>query len=275
MYQILSQLSDPCTCIPSEDVTGYVQRDDRFKAWAIDGGSYLTERPFTTFSDCSDAHWFATELSNLLADDLRDDSFNANRLHVGLDALRRRYVSLAPSTPIWAYPVAACTIIELQRLDEHIIADIYQYADCFALFGRGNPSYVSEAPTEFHSISSAIHWRPFSGFSGEQLTSLRDRRIEQQENKNTTALTLNAESAANCTHVREILDVPCQVLIGTDGLSRAWELYRLLETDSVIDFISKQGLHALFRRLRCHEDGQDQARPKSRDDAAALHIQCA
>ncbi|WP_323117825.1 hypothetical protein [Burkholderia alba] len=274
MFRILSQLSDPSSCLPSEDVIGYVQRGNRFKAWAIDGASHLSAHPFTTFDDRSDAHWFATELSGFLSRDLSERDFDAGRLRPMLAALGQRYRSMSRDTPLWAYPAAACTIVELQRTDTHVIADIHQYADCFALFGAAGIGEPAAGAGDFPSTSAQRRWRPFSGFSGERLDDLRDRRIEQQHNRNTTALTLNPDSAANGVHARRTLDAPCQVLVGTDGVSRAWEHYALIEQDDVIAWVWREGLPALFTRLRSHEETHARCDMKSKDDAAALHIAC-
>ncbi|NIF92159.1 hypothetical protein [Burkholderia sp. Cy-637] len=273
-YRILSMLSDPGADLPSEDVIDYLQDDGKFKAWAIDGASFLTEQPFTTFPDRSDAHWFATELSAFLGRDLRHGDFDIERLGTHLMALRRDYLDRAPGTPVWAHPVAACTIIEMQRQGQRVMVDIHQYADAFVLFGSGVAVQPASASAGFVSAAGDFPWKPFSGFSGERLAELRERRIVQQRNQDTTALTLNAASVNNVVHVRKMLDVPCQVLLGTDGVSRAWEKYRLLEREEVIELVATAGLQALFRRLRHHEGGLDRAGPKARDDAAALHVQC-
>ncbi|AYZ62750.1 hypothetical protein EGY31_05500 [Burkholderia multivorans] len=274
MYRILSTLSDPCACIASEDVLGHVQRGDRFNAWAIDGASFLTDHPFTTFDDRSDAHWFAAELSAFLARELSEREFDAARLRPVLEDLRQRYLALSPDTPLWAYPAAACTIVELQRSGDQVVADIHQYADCFALFGAGRTDEPAPAVDDFRSTASRIQWRPRSGFSGEQLARQHERRIEQQHNRNTTALTLNPDSAANGIHVRQTFAAPCQLLLGTDGVSRAWEYYGLVDQGDVIDFVSRNGLPALFARLRHHEENYVNPEMKSRDDAAALHVLC-
>lgn len=69
--------------IPSEDVVGYRVREDSLLAWAIDGASTLTERPFTTFSDVTDAGWFARQLSSLLQARFRNMPFSTQLLRLG------------------------------------------------------------------------------------------------------------------------------------------------------------------------------------------------
>ncbi|WP_175981806.1 hypothetical protein [Burkholderia sp. BCC1630] len=274
MFQILSMQSDPASCMPSEDVVGYVLSETSFKVWAIDGGSHLTQSPFTTFEHCSDAYWFATALSDFLANDLRQGDFDTGRLRPALDELRYRYMSLAPDTPLWAYPVAACTIAEVHHMREYIVVDVYHYADCFAMLAphkrRGTiPGDRSWSPPE-----PQIMWQPCSGFTGEKLQALRLRRIEQQHNRGTTALTLNPRSADNATHQRHCAATPCHMLIGTDGLSRAWEHYGLMNQGDVMNFVATAGLGTLFARLRRYEQQHAPADMKSRDDAAALHVLC-
>ena len=144
------------------------------------------------------------------------------------------------------------------------------------MIGQGTLDQPKSVTPEFHSISSEIEWRPYSGFSGETLDRLRNHRVDQQHNCNTTALTLNPLSAENCRHIQQKTPTPCHILLGTDGLSRIWEHYALVEQSRVIDTLAQEGLPSLFRQLREHEMGgsSKQAELKSRDDAAALHIFC-
>ncbi|AJX33307.1 hypothetical protein [Burkholderia oklahomensis] len=274
MFRILSQQSDPASCLPSEDVVGYVQCGSSFKAWAIDGGSHLTECPFTTFDDFSDAHWFAAALSDFLANDLRRRDFDTGRLRLALNDLRRQYVSLAPSTPLWAYPVAACTIAEVRHMRDHVAVDVYHYADCFAMFAQHERRGLIPGDRSWSSIEPRAMWQPCSGFSGEKLHALRQRRIRQQHNQGTTALTLNPDSAANATHLRQSIVTPCHMLIGTDGISRAWEHYGLMGHGDVMKFLAAEGLGALFARLRGYERQHVPDGMKPHDDAAALHVLC-
>ncbi|WP_232517929.1 hypothetical protein [Burkholderia ambifaria] len=274
MFEIFSLQSDPASCIPSEDVVGYLRCGSRFKAWAIDGGSHLTESPFTTFDHCSDAYWFATVLSDFLTDDLRRGNFDAGRLRSTLVELRHQYVSLAPHTPLWAYPVAACTIVEVHHMRDRVEVDIYRYADCFAMFAPHGHRGQIPGDWSWSSIEPRAMWKPCSGFSGQKLHALRQRRISQQRNEGTTALTLNPDSAANVTHLHQSFVTPCHMLIGTDGISRAWEHYGLLEHGDVIDFVATEGLGALFARLRAYERRHAPDDMKPQDDAAALHVLC-
>lgn len=274
MFRIFSSQSDPAFSMPLEDVVGYVQCESRFKAWAIDGASHLTECPFTTFDGCSDAQWFATALSDFLAEDLRHDDFDAGRLRRALDALRHEYLSLVADAPLWAYPVAACSIAEIHHLGDRVAVDLYHYADCFAILEPYDRRAAIPGDCLWSSTEPRPMWRPYSGFSGEKLDALRRRRIEQQHNRGSTALTLNPDSAANATHVRHRLATPCHMLIGTDGLSRAWEQYGLLAHEDVIRFVATEGFGTLLARLRAYERQHVPDGMKPRDDAAALHVLC-
>ncbi|WAS59132.1 hypothetical protein MK974_31900 [Burkholderia ambifaria] len=274
MFHVLSFQSDSASCLPSEDVVGYVQCESSFKAWAIDGGSYLTECPFTTFDHCSDAHWFATALSDFLAKDLRRNDFETGRLRSALDSLRCQYLSLAPDTPLWAYPVAACTIAEMRHMRDHVVVDVYHYADCFAMFASHERRGAISGDRAWSPVEPPATWQPCSGFSGEKLHALRQRRIEQQHNQGTTALTLNPDSAANATNMRQSFGTPGNMLIGTDGISRAWEHYDLIGHDDVMEFVATEGLGKLFARLREYERQHALEGMKPRDDAAALHVLC-
>lgn len=237
-------------------------------------GSHLTQRPFTTFDQCSDAHWFAVALSDFLANDLRQGGFDTGLLRLALAELRRQYMSLAPNTPLWAYPVAACTITDVHHMRDHIVVDVYQYADCFAILAPHERRGAISGDRSWSSLEPQAMWQPCSGFSGEKLQALRQRRIEQQHNQGTTALTLNPCSAADATHRRHTVVTPCHMLIGTDGLSRAWEHYGLMSHGDVIDFVATEGLGTLFARLRGYERQHTPDGMKPRDDAASLHVLC-
>lgn len=262
--------------IPTEDVVGCLQREHSILAWAIDGASTLTEAPFTTYDDVSDAGWFARRLARLLKEQFKETPFSTEKLRRGLNMLREEYLHAASETlPLWARPVAAAIIVEVRQTAAEIRMSIYRYADCFALVSQGvlpdtdRTSGPASQPTPTYEL-----WKPFSGFRGRELARLRRRRCQQQKNEFSTALTLNPASAMNAVEERRTLHAPAHIVLGSDGLSRVWDTYRLMSGEQAMRMIVQHGLSELLRLLRAFEASTPTgtAELKRRDDACGIHL---
>lgn len=263
--------------IPTEDVVGYLTRGDSILAWAIDGASTLTESPFTTYDDLTDAGWFSRAVGGLLETQFHDSPFDLTTFHDGLRRLRGQYLHDANETPsLSAWPVAAAMITEIDQATPGTLQiRSYRYADCFALVSQGmaqQKPHVEfprpQPPPEYDP------WKPFSGFQGETLDNLLQRRCQQQMNEFSTALTLNPVSAWNAIEERLTVRTPAHVLLGSDGLSRIWDTYRIMTSDQAMDFIVQRCLPSLMHVLRTYE-ASTSSRPdgiKRRDDACGIHI---
>jgi len=262
--------------IPTEDVIGCLQREHSMLAWAIDGASTLTEVPFTTFDGLSDAGWFARRLAKLLVEQFKEAPFSKAKLRSGLQILQEEYSHAAQNAPpLWAWPVAAAVIVEIDQTAAQTQMSIYRYADCFELVLEGILSdgnhiagSVSQPPATYD------RWKPFSGFQGQELTRLWQRRCEQQRNKFSTALTLNPASAINAIEEQRTIHTPAHIVLGSDGLSRVWDTYELMTSEQAMHLVAQHGLPALLRVLRDFEasDPTGRANLKRRDDACGIHI---
>lgn len=135
-------------------------------AWAIDGASTLTEVPFTTYDGLSDAGWFARRLAQLLEEQFKKTSFSKAKLRSGLRILQEEYRHAASDIPpLWAWPVAAAIMVEIDQTAAKTKMTIYRYADCFELVSQ------EILPDANHPVSPASEppptydlWKPFSGF---------------------------------------------------------------------------------------------------------------
>lgn len=261
--------------IPSEDVVGYLQRDHSVLAWAIDGASTLTPSPFTTFECISDAGWFARELADVLRK-FQFSPFSPLKLREDLDRLRQHYRRASEyARPLEDWPVAAATIAEIDfSIEKKLAVSIYRYADCFDLIHQGPLPLPIDGKTSVPKQPFHDPWKPCSGFQGEVLDQLRQRRRQQQRNEFSTALTLNPESALNATETRLTLDTPAHILLGTDGLSRLWDTYGLMTREQAQRFVSQRGLLTLLETLRDFEltAPSGGARGKRRDDASGISL---
>lgn len=261
--------------IPSEDVVGYLQRERSILAWAIDGASTLTESPFATFDCISDAGWFARRLADLLRQ-LETITFSKSKLHDGLDMLRQEYRAASKLVPpLQDWPVAAATIVEIDfSVGTTLSVSIYRYADCFDLIHQGALPHSNRDKPSASQRPSYDPWKPCSGFRGQPLEQLRQRRRQQQRNEFSTALTLNPISALNATEAHLTIDTPAHILLGTDGLARVWETYKLMTREQAIQLVARTGLSTLLNILRDHEARipAGETSGKRRDDASGIYV---
>lgn len=261
--------------IPSEDVVGYLPRERSILAWAIDGASTLTESPFATFDCISDAGWFARRLADLLRQ-LKATAFCKAKLRDGLDMLRQEYCAASKLIPpLEDWPVAAATIAEIDfSVGTTLTVSIYRYADCFDLIHQGALPHSNRDKPSASQCLSYDPWKPCSGFRGQPLEQLLQRRRQQQRNEFSTALTLNPKSALNATEEHLTIDAPAHILLGTDGLSRVWETYNLMAREQVIQWVAQNGLSTLLTILRDHEARipAGERSGKRRDDASGIYV---
>lgn len=261
--------------IPTEDVVGYLLRERSMLAWAIDGASPLTAAPFKTYEDITDSGWFARRLSQLLEKQFQDIPFSKAQLRNGLQILQEEYLhDGGDAQPIWAWPVAAATVVEIDRTTEPVHMSIYRYADCFLEVLQG------PLPSENHSARPAQLppsydlWKPYSGFQRKKLVDLWQRRWRQQESECSTALTLNPASAMNAVEERREIATPAHIVLGSDGLSRVWDTYQLMTSEEALHLVVQHGLPSLLHVLRGFEASAPTggADLKRRDDASGIHI---
>ncbi|OIQ83904.1 hypothetical protein GALL_342780 [mine drainage metagenome] len=259
--------------IPSEDVAGYRQRDTSLLAWVIDGASTLTDHPFQHFPGVTDAGWFARRIEALLREEFADRPFDLAGMAGVLATARSDYLNAgAESKPLWAWPVAAAVVIEVDAVANQL--RVYRYADCFVETAMA-PS-VGCGPRRGYSGFGGIRprWEPCSGFTGSALSLLRARREAQQRNRGTTALTLDPSSAAHAALQLRTIALPSDILLGSDGLSRLWDTYGVLTRAEAMRYLATEGLASLFLRLRKFEAEHETGALglKRRDDAIGLHL---
>ncbi|VVE63127.1 hypothetical protein PCA31118_01097 [Pandoraea captiosa] len=258
--------------IPTEDVVGYLRRPGSVLAWAIDGASTLSESPFTTFDDISDAGWFARKVADALSN-MADSAFMPSRLHQELISIKQAYFSASGSKrPVHEWPVAAATIVEMDVVSSSRVAvSIYRYADCFELLHEGPIPLDTDLRAPLSVPRTYDPWKPHSGFTGDRLSQLQARRCEQQRNELSSALTLNPVSAFNAKKLQTSLHTPAQILVGTDGLSRAWDTYGLMTSAQALRLATQSGLGALLHAVRHHEATlASNTDRKRRDDASGI-----
>ena len=260
--------------IPTEDVIGCLQREHSMLAWAIDGASTLTKAPFTTYDGLSDAGWFVRRLAKLLRDQFNKTPFCTKKLRRGLQIILDEYrQATEDATPLWAWPVAAAIMVEIDHRAAQTQISFYRYADCFELVFQGillDRSHIASPVSQ----PSYDLWKPFSGFKGQELARLRQRRCEQQKNQSSTALTLNPASAMNAVEEKRTIHTPAHIVLGSDGLSRVWDTYALMTREQAMQLVAQQGLPELLRLLRDFEASAPTGRAnlKRRDDACGIHI---
>jgi len=232
--------------IPSEDVVGYRVREDSLLAWAIDGASTLTEAPFTTFSDVTDAGWFARQLSSLLQARFRNMPFSTQLLRLGLRELGQVYRQAGgEAQPLWAWPGAAATVVEIDFSVRPMQLLSYRYADCFVTSWHGGAEGLR--PDEVAPPAQA--YAPWKPYSASRVSSVIGYGCAVSSNRGTSlalALTLNPESALGATVKRDTLHRPGHVLLGSDGLSRIWDTYQLMTREQAVQHVACHGLSSLL-----------------------------
>lgn len=261
--------------IPTEDVVGYLLRENSMLLWAIDGASPLTAVPFTTFESITDAGWFARRLSQKLQKQFRDEPFNKALLQTVLQSLQDEYRHAGGNAqPPWAWPVAAAAIVEVDRTTEEGLVSIFRCADCFVEILQGPQPSADDIAMPRELLRTYDLWKPFSGFEGHKLVSLRQRRCQQQENEARNALTLNPVSAMNAIEEQRAIPTPVHIVLGSDGLSRVWDTYQLMTSEEAMQLVARHGLPALLRVLREIEASAVTGRAdlKRRDDASGIHL---
>lgn len=261
--------------IPTEDVVGYLLRERSMLAWAIDGASPVTAAPFKTYEDVTDAGWFARRLSQLLEKQFQDIPFSKAQLCNSLQVLQDEYRrDGGDAQPIWGWPVAAATFVEIDRTKEPVSMSVFRYADCFVEVLQVPVPSADQSPRPPQSPPSYDRWRPYSGFRGHKLLNLWQRRLQQQKGECSTALTLNPASAMNAVEEERKITTPAHIVLGSDGLSRVWDTYQLMTSEQAMHLVAQHGLSSLLHALRNFEASSltGGAELKRRDDASGIHI---
>lgn len=261
--------------IPTEDVVGYLLRERSMLAWAIDGASPVTAAPFKTYENITDAGWFARRLSQLLERQFQDIPFSKAQLCNGLQVLQDEYRHDGGDVqPIWAWPVAAATLVEIDRSTEPASISIYRYADCFVEILQGPLCSLNHCARPAQLAPSHDLWKAYSGFQGHKLVSLWQRRLQQQKGECSTALTLNPASAMNAVKEERKITTPAHIVLGSDGLSRVWDTYQLMTSEQAMHLVVQHGLPSLLHALRNFEASglTGSADLKRRDDASGIHV---
>lgn len=261
--------------IPTEDVVGYLLREHSILAWAIDGASPLTASPFTTYESVTDAGWFVRRLAQQLQEQFRNAPFSKARLQTILQILQDEYRHAGGNAqPLWVWPVAAAMIVEINRTAGQVHMSIFRYADCFVEILLGPLPKTDHVAMSNQSSPTYDLWKPFSGFEGRKLVSLWQRRCQQQKNEASNALTLNPASAMKAVEEQRVIPTPAHVVLGSDGLSRVWDTYRLMTSTEAMQLVVQHGLPALLQVLREFEAFALTRGPdlKRRDDASGIHL---
>lgn len=261
--------------LPSEDVTGHVARGETILMWAIDGASPLTDEPFTVFQNESNSGWFARRLSECLKTRFIDQTFNPAQLREIIGGLRSEFSQYSGcSVPDWSWPVAAAVIVEVSELGGRVRMEVHRYSDCFFETAQGSLEADVTKARRMATVVSTGKWKPASGFSGETLASLRERRARQQNSEGTTALTLNPDSAMNASEVLLDGERPLHILVGSDGVSRLWESYGAMSISDAMSIVAKEGVGGLITELRRFEAFAvlPQTDEKPSDDACGIHL---
>ncbi|WP_297908969.1 hypothetical protein [Thiomonas sp.] len=259
--------------IPSEDVAGYLVRETSALAWVVDGASTLAERAFPHFPGLTDAGWFARRIDTSLREWFAESPYDPSCMAGLLASARNDYLEVGAGVePLWAWPVAAAVIVEIDAALGRLC--IYRYADCFvetAAAPSGNPAFMRGV---IGCAGVRPRWKPCSGFTGSTLAVLRARREIQQRNQGTGALTLNPHSATNALLENRSIQPPSDILLGSDGLSRLWDTYGVLSRIQAMRYTAREGLASLFRTLREFEENHETGAIglKGRDDAIGLHL---
>ncbi|HGM7337973.1 TPA: hypothetical protein ACKQCJ_004345 [Stenotrophomonas maltophilia] len=261
--------------VPNEDVVGYLLRGDGLLIWAIDGASPLSDQPFTVFPDESNSGWFARRLSECLKVEFNQRAFDTSALAQIIGELKREFDERSEGAAAeWSWPVAAAVLVEISEFEGQVEMKVYRYADCFFNVVQDDlgadvmARKITAEPACFNT------WKPASGFCGAKLEALRTRRVQQQRNVDTSALTINSGSAMNATVISFSVGRPLHVLVGSDGLARLWEVYRELEVTEAMSIVATAGVARLVARLRQFEASPGRARSdvKPMDDACGIHV---
>ena len=203
----------------------------------------------------------------------RSPHSNCKKTWIGFDNI----IAAHPSTPDH-WKIGQSQQRQSPRLifsiEKKLAVSIYRYADCFDLIHQGPLPLPIDGKTSAPKQPFHDPWKPCSGFQGEVLEQLRQRRRQQQRNEFSTALTLNPESALNATETRLTLDTPAHILLGTDGLSRLWDTYGLMTREQAQRLVAQRGLLTLLETLRDFEltAPSGGARGKRRDDASGISL---
>lgn len=275
MPKVATIVEDAAYETGSDDVVGFVKRTGVLSAWAIDGASVLSETQFVNFPDRTDSRWFADRISAYLSDELAERPFSHEGLYTAIKMIRDQYLQIAKATPIWAHPLVALALVEVRHIKGGFELVVNQFADCFVLYKQ-----LNRLPNVTHckvQPCQARKWKPSSGFSGETLEALRARRQRQQMGFDTTALTLNPDSVGQgLPMTSSVISGATHILIGTDGLSRAWELYDIINRAAVVEEVVERGLDGVVADIRRYE-ASNYHKPdgvKASDDASGVHIFC-
>lgn len=261
--------------VPSEDVVGYLSRGDTLLIWAIDGASSLSDQPFTVFPDESNSGWFSRRLSECLRAEFNQRAFDTSALAQIIGELKREFDERSGGIAAeWSWPVAAAVMVEISEFESRVEMRVYRYADCF--FNVVQDDLGADVMGRRITVEPACinAWKPASGFYGAKRDAMRMRRVQQQRNVDTSALTLNTDSAMNATVISCSFNRPLHVLVGSDGLARLWEVYKELDIPEAMSIAATAGVARLVARLRQFESAPGRVRSdmKSTDDACGIHV---
>jgi len=267
-----------CSRYPSEDVFGFRETNSGFNCWVIDGATSIAVNPMQYRNDMSDPAWFARALSLSIFNAVGFRAMNEKTISSILLNLRNRYLEkCACNVHPHDYPLAAATYVNLQCKADEVILTVLEYADCFfsisSLDGDFHKSRFSKPPNPVFSFPVEPK-AELPVFSDDLLSKLRVRRLDQNINGASSALTLRPESALTAKKKKYRIRKPTLLLIGSDGFERLWRSYRVRSEDAVQLSARMGRLLAEMSTLREWEleSNNISNELKSSDDATVLSI---
>ncbi|CAN5293423.1 hypothetical protein BH10PSE9_BH10PSE9_17700 [soil metagenome] len=274
-FEIVNCLSSQGDGAANEDAVGHAHTPAYTDFWVIDGATSVADQAYVA-GETSDPAWFAQELSREIAlacveRELRLDDV----LRQAIGRVRDRYVEAVgglASVPVYAWPLAALTIVRASRRDGRLVFTGRCLGDC--------PAFVSDG-------AWVPLWQPHTkgdqpAYLSENLDRvqlkerIRRRRSEQHAKPLMGVVVPDPDCVAYARHVHFEAGAAHLVLM-SDGFARLFQEYGLTRAEDVMRQLERPGTaEGLIARLReAEQPGPADKRPliyKNGDDATVIAV---
>ena len=259
----------------NEDRVGYFAGDQYFYAWMIDGATSPTDERFIS-KTLTDGAWYAGRLDIALR--------RASREEPSVNEIAKRAITCVCADfeaargerdiPMWAWPLAALSLISLKRTFDGWQIEGLHLADC--------PVYLAA------NVSNTVIWekKPLGEIrvagsddqaSMDAIQRLKRRRIEQHQSRTTPIAGLSPDSAQYAVLTSSRITEDLAVVLMSDGLSRSFDEYQMISrADALLacqDYSSSEELLNRMRKFEEEEYSRKDGRMfKTSDDASFLAL---
>lgn len=266
----------------NEDTVGFTKTS----AFIIDGASGLTRTNVTNSEN--DVYWYITQWKEVLKTNLDADKNLKEILKDSIKIIRSRFYSIADKEKVNAldYPSAAIAIVRLRNNN----IEYFILGDCSIVLKHvdGKVYYLKDdRVTKLDNLvikniieeyqNNMNEDKIFKGFSEKTLDMLRENRLKKNTDTGYWILEFDEKAIDEGIYGSFPATDSVGAVLMSDGFSAAIDNYRLIDVNSIFDYVKIYGLEKIYNSIKdIEEDDIDcikYPRLKKSDDCSAIHME--